>query len=381
MSIFGQVWLWSLAAFVLGAVITWLVLVRPIQARNRELERELAHGGAPGFDSPREEPLNYAPTPTPFSRTPYGDPESLNDTALNDTALNDTTLNDGRGNLPRTVTAPVGWPEEDQAGQANAPIWPEKDSLASLASGIPVDPVLEEQPEPVSSSNEQSPSQQGPDQQGPDEQSSEAPASSALRSNSLFDTFDSTVDQATSDPATSNPAISNSAISNPAAFTADEHQDAEPEAPKYAFSDGADIAPPEGAETPLETTQVLPRRARRESPRGGFDAPEPVRPSMRTVERREPADSASASGGALFAPAVQPGQVADIHERPRAPFGPGSALARPGGGSPSPEFQVKASATAMRYCASDSPQFERMVAEVWFRTQADAEQAGFRSLG
>jgi hypothetical protein len=65
----------------------------------------------------------------------------------------------------------------------------------------------------------------------------------------------------------------------------------------------------------------------------------------------------------------------------RGPFGPGSAMPLPGGASPSPEFTIKASVAALRYCAPESPQFGRTVAEVWFRTAADAERVGFRPVG
>ena len=65
----------------------------------------------------------------------------------------------------------------------------------------------------------------------------------------------------------------------------------------------------------------------------------------------------------------------------RGPFGPGSAMPLPGGASPSPEFTIKASVAALRYCTPDSPQFGRTVAEVWFRTAADAERVGFRPVG
>src|SRR5699024_2496397 len=41
MSLFGQVWLYSLAAFVLGVLFTWLLLVRPARTRVRELERRI----------------------------------------------------------------------------------------------------------------------------------------------------------------------------------------------------------------------------------------------------------------------------------------------------------------------------------------------------
>ena len=53
----------------------------------------------------------------------------------------------------------------------------------------------------------------------------------------------------------------------------------------------------------------------------------------------------------------------------------------PGGNSPSGEYRVKASVTALRYCSPESPRFDRTVAEVWFRTVADAERVGFRPLG
>ncbi len=65
----------------------------------------------------------------------------------------------------------------------------------------------------------------------------------------------------------------------------------------------------------------------------------------------------------------------------RGPFGPGSAMPLPGGASPSPEFTIKASVAALRYCTPESPQFGRTVAEVWFRTAADAERVGFRPVG
>ncbi|SEP41789.1 hypothetical protein [Amycolatopsis saalfeldensis] len=146
---------------------------------------------------------------------------------------------------------------------------------------------------------------------------------------------------------------------------------------------------------PIDSTQVLPKRQPREAPRGGFEPPRPIQPSMRPVERREP-ELAGTQSGSLFEPSVQPNQQGgaaplNAPEPPPArqvtedavppgPFGPGSAMPRPGGGRPSEGFAVKASVTALRYCTEESPQFPRMVAEVWFRTSADAERVGFRPL-
>ncbi|RZS40761.1 hypothetical protein EV193_10374 [Herbihabitans rhizosphaerae] len=65
---------------------------------------------------------------------------------------------------------------------------------------------------------------------------------------------------------------------------------------------------------------------------------------------------------------------------PPGPFGPGSAMPLAGGASPSSEFTIKASVTALRYCTPESPDFGRTVAEVWFRSVDDAEKVGFRPL-
>ncbi|MDT8909855.1 hypothetical protein [Amycolatopsis sp. PS_44_ISF1] len=145
---------------------------------------------------------------------------------------------------------------------------------------------------------------------------------------------------------------------------------------------------------PIDSTQVLPKRQPREAPRGGFEPPRPIQPSMRPVERREP-ELTGTQSGSLFEPSVppNPGVAAPLNAPeppparqvtgdavPPGPFGPGSAMPRPGGGRPSDNFAVKASVTALRYCTEESPQFPRMVAEVWFRTASDAERVGFRPL-
>ncbi|OLT48735.1 hypothetical protein BJF85_11390 [Saccharomonospora sp. CUA-673] len=80
---------------------------------------------------------------------------------------------------------------------------------------------------------------------------------------------------------------------------------------------------------------------------------------------------------AAAAPDEQGGEPENLHA---GPFGPGSAMPLPGGESPSPDFTVKASVTALRYVTDASPQYPRMVAEVWFRSPADAERVGFRPL-
>ncbi|MBB3049244.1 hypothetical protein FHS23_000239 [Prauserella isguenensis] len=91
-------------------------------------------------------------------------------------------------------------------------------------------------------------------------------------------------------------------------------------------------------------------------------------------------ETATAAEGASVENVAERADQADADAPKPGPFGPGSAMPLPGGGSPSSEFTVKASVTALRYVTDASPQYPRMVAEVWFRSPADAERVGFRPL-
>lgn len=57
---------------------------------------------------------------------------------------------------------------------------------------------------------------------------------------------------------------------------------------------------------------------------------------------------------------------------------PGSALPREDGSAPSPDFTVKGKTSSMRCHGPESPYFNRTKAEVWFRSESEAEAAGFR---
>ncbi|MCE7005654.1 hypothetical protein LWC34_22900 [Kibdelosporangium philippinense] len=109
-------------------------------------------------------------------------------------------------------------------------------------------------------------------------------------------------------------------------------------------------------------------------------------PTQRFEPVAPPADAEPQhdSSRSLFEPVLpvpgEQGEEAGDEFVPPGPFGPGSAMPLPGGGAPAPEFSVKASVTALRYCTQDNPQFDRIVAEVWFRSPSDAERVGFRVL-
>jgi hypothetical protein len=144
---------------------------------------------------------------------------------------------------------------------------------------------------------------------------------------------------------------------------------------------------------PTPTANALPKRVpskpRHQVPFGVMPGttPEPAAAAQMTAVD-EPAESPRS----LFEPIIPaidedtstpppPHRIRQGSGGGRGPFGPGSAMPLAGGGSPSPEFTIKASVAALRYCTPESPQFGRTVAEVWFRTAADAERVGFRPVG
>ena len=138
--------------------------------------------------------------------------------------------------------------------------------------------------------------------------------------------------------------------------------------------------------TPSALPKRVPGKPRHQVP-FGVQATATAEPAP-VVEADQPAEAARS----LFEPIVPaedegtstpppPHRLRQGSGGGRGPFGPGSAMPLPGGASPSPEFTIKASVAALRYCTPESPQFGRTVAEVWFRTAADAERVGFRPVG
>ena len=78
MNVFGQVWLWSLLAFLAGVVLTWLVAVRPARRQVADLEDQLldARRSAP--------PIATTPRDDDFEVDEWDDtpPRSLSDEVL-----------------------------------------------------------------------------------------------------------------------------------------------------------------------------------------------------------------------------------------------------------------------------------------------------------
>ncbi|WP_086840600.1 sunset domain-containing protein [Amycolatopsis kentuckyensis] len=411
MSIFGQVWLWSLAAFFVGVLLTWLVLVLPLRKSVRRLESSLAQahadaartpanaaavgGGTEAFrrPEPRREPepsRQETSYPGTLVAAPPIHRDDVHDDIDEDFAELDAQVPLRMPPEPEPLRAPEPELEEDDPYRSAASQFLTPDDEPERATATqylaPVGDSFDDEPEPESPALSRLEHKLDPDPAG----SLFQPPAGEAPTPDWFDHEQPSERSAFEEPVERTRFITE----HPGSVRQDEPEEDEP--PQYAF--GGDITESEldvPPETPAEATQVLPKRQPRDAVRGGFDAPQPIQPSMRTVERREP-DLSGAHSGSLFEPSVQPNQAAAAagvvapeppparqaagDSVPPGPFGPGSAMPRPGGGAPSDSFAVKASVTALRYCTEESAQFPKMVAEVWFRTAEDAERVGFRPL-
>ncbi|MEU6641097.1 hypothetical protein ABZ863_00945 [Saccharomonospora sp. NPDC046836] len=363
MSIFGQVWVFSAIAFVLGAFLAWLFLVRPAQRRIRELERRLAA---------REATPMATRVAAPVPRV----------------AAAPTEPDEPVAPMPSTRQFQAAEPEPAELTRQLSPVtdWPERDSLQGTPSRHAEPDAAEEEKDDFHLADQ--PWDLEPERQ---DVTSVLDPDDSMRSEPYGEATQHI--EAQPEPAPERPeTLRGPSLFEPVPYDADEEPDPEPRdaelpddtPPVYAFSDPDAVPEPEEA---IEQTQVLPKRQRRKPPLGGFEPPRPIQPSIRPVARRDPEPEGSGLSGSLFEPSVAPGGAPPARELtpsdgelPAGPFGPGSAMPLPGGGRPAEEFVVKASVTALRYCTEDSSQFPRMVAEVWFRTPADAERVGFRPL-
>ncbi|ATY09284.1 hypothetical protein CU254_01430 [Amycolatopsis sp. AA4] len=459
MSIFGQVWLWSLLAFIVGAVLAWLVLARPARKRVGELEAELASAHADtaraaastpartavlppaedwtrdrrehapteviqatsAFEPEAEYDAEYRTAPEPAAAAAAEAPEDDVDEAfaqaearehqngLFDSAPAETAPEDS-GSAYRAAATEYLQPAETGSHRIAEPAEDHDSGYHRIAEPADEhDSGYHRLPEPAEDYSE-------PVEEEPGRHVAE-PADGL---SSLERRLDPTpLDSTASEPepvSLFRPGPGRAAEPEPDWFNQPDaaqrspfQEPAEPavghleedSTTDHLIPNAGPVAEPavgsvggsaaESTEDTAESSQGLPKRQRRESPRGGFDPPRPIQPSMRPVERREP-DLAGGHSGSLFEPSVQPNQAAMAAPEPPparqtaddavppGPFGPGSAMPRPGGGRPAEGFTVKASVTALRYCGEDSPQFPKMVAEVWFRSAADAERVGFRPL-
>ncbi|MFS8097977.1 hypothetical protein LFM09_12620 [Lentzea alba] len=174
----------------------------------------------------------------------------------------------------------------------------------------------------------------------------------------------------------------------------------QPFVPTFVPSDEPLLAaPPEPEPEPVETD--LPQRV--------TEAGLPIREARRTTQQRQQSFSAFAAFEQPKPQEAQPAPAAALPARPRpvgfspstggrpangtpgssrfqqpegfnprSPFGPGSVLPKSDGHAPANDFAVKATLTGRRYYTEGSANFVETRADVWFRTESDAQKAGFR---
>ncbi|RZU03357.1 hypothetical protein EV645_7384 [Kribbella rubisoli] len=124
---------------------------------------------------------------------------------------------------------------------------------------------------------------------------------------------------------------------------------------------GAAVAPqaasPAQAAPPPQAAAAVPEAPVREAPQPVFSRVMEAEPTLFEVDMAAPEPHTTAE--------VLPGR-----------YGEGSADAVPHQGPPD-GFTIKGNAQSMLFHTPDSPYYGRTKPEVWFRTEADAERAGF----
>lgn len=483
MPIFGQVWLWSSLAFLLGALLCWALVALPARRRVVELETELAGRFRPPTRTDRPAPRHRArakefeenggaeqPAERPQPRLPEriaeGSAERIGERPLERPVppLPEPPADRGEGRRP--MLPPLPREPERAAGQSALPTrepgqsaWP---SALGSGFGSPIRPYaddadvtsteLSDQPlvppyrqsetdalarlegrgwfddeaagkgEPLEAIrplnaadladldtrlvDDAAETGSAPEEPGTvftqhtspipsdlirtlDDTGAAADTTSVITADAVSDEpADALVDDL-ADSGTETPIAEQTIETEPAAAPA-VHDQTEV-MPAVTESEPSDSSGPRHADDPKLTAGVtlsadtdlspLPKRVpgkpRERAPFGvEVAAPDPGASSENEPTRAlfEPIRAAD------DVPVVPPPHRIRGDGNGHGPFGPSSAMPLPGGGSPSPEFTIKASVSALRYCTPDSPQFGRTVAEVWFKTSADAERVGFRPV-
>jgi hypothetical protein len=495
MPIFGQVWLWSSLAFLLGAFLCWVLVARPARRRVAELEDELTGRHRRQPMSERAEPARHRASDAlddEYDRYEaqrgdrYGDrparlPEPIEEPPEPLTrAYALPTRAPGESNRPGPLRSPldgIAAPAEVDRTDTELADGPETTqylafSAGSLGTGkleappeVPSQPAgrgwfdseAEQKGEPLEAiSRLQHTPPSGLDRRLVDD---EADAPPAKRGGTIFtqhthpipgdmirqideagkaaalgdEPADALVDDLADEDAGSRAehALESGPAATPGAslpglrpgpeVTSQPKPDAEPTAPAYGAQGQTEVMPAATFGSPTEVAPASGQRSGVDTSRRGTDEskimpevtvrPEPASSGnplpkrvpgkprghtpfgVQTSAKLEPVDPSAAAAEparALFEPIVPAEEDNPVVPPPHrlrgdgngaGPYGPGSAMPLPSGASPSPEFTIKASVTARRYCTPESPQFGRTVAEVWFKSPADAERVGFRPVG
>jgi hypothetical protein len=178
---------------------------------------------------------------------------------------------------------------------------------------------------------------------------------------------------------------SETAVATPAAAP-EPAPEATPEPAESAEStesvDAAEHAEPEAEEasdpalTTLDSEQVaaeLPDPVVAPEPAEA----EPVAAEPVAAEETSAEEAPAEEAPAAEAPAETPADTPAAEAVEEGPFGPGSASPLSDGSAPGAEYTVKGKRSSKLFHTAESPYFGRTKADVWFKTPADAETAGF----
>lgn len=104
-------------------------------------------------------------------------------------------------------------------------------------------------------------------------------------------------------------------------------------------------------------------------------APEPATTAIPVTEKRTTKIPVTERRTTKL-PIAKESPTTKIPPSPRAPYGPGSADAQPGGRGPA-GYLIKARTGGKVYFTPDDPSYDSAAAEVWFSDEKSARQAGF----
>lgn len=431
--LFAEVWVWSIAAFVLGALLTWMLFVRPLRNRLNDTLDAL-HAESNRYPDDDDDPDSdyysqsdyYRDTSDslPFVDPPdwdspdspqYADPLPRHEPVGHlEADEEEPTFGDWERSRSRSATPDVG--------VSRQPTWADgQSSFGDVRPGSPVaaapPPPAPQAPVPPPELTEQFtsvtppvPSEPAPTASGSgsswfqteDTQSltPEGPHGGSEGRTEMFQPFGETPPGQGTTPASEGntemfhpveDTVAPSAASpdsgrNEAAATGQLRSLFEPLTEEATPS-------PEPDPTVAETTQHIPRIEAEPNPPHGTESPgtEATSPGPGHVETGEEggaaasesadstvthhvpaADESTGEGGSSPLPRRKPGAG------PR----PGAQNLNRGteeSGDPAEQesYTIKGHFASRQYHTAESPQYDRVIAEVWFRTRAEAEQAGF----
>lgn len=357
--LFTQVWLWSLAAFLLGSVITWLLFGRPLKRRldavSEQLNAVYEHGAY--------EQMAYGPAD---DHTYYDDhdPEAVDDGGEPEQHA-PLDLFEPQEPLPRRVPRVGQWPQlaigHNGTGAGTStlgtPALSETDVIAPVAVPAASDAVAA--PEETA----------GPDETGPHETGKETPQEDPVAE----------IDAPAADQ------VAESELARPGKGMVPGMDSGNYELPVPSETAGEWIAA--GEQSPDQWSGTLgegPRdvQAVETAPEPADDADRAARLSGQLKSLFEPV-----TAGGQPQPYVPPvgaevtqsiprvadenGRASEDEQVTTEPRNQGSPSTPPSG------YEIKGHFASRQYHTPESPHYDRIIAEVWFRSPSDAEQAGF----